>query len=107
MCATLPDESSVCGDVATYASRCSGSGITIASWRTEDFCAPECNEGATYSTCASACPLTCSDIGNDSDELCPRMCVEGCECLPGRYLSGSDCVLPEDCGCSDGNNYYE
>ncbi|XP_033106905.1 IgGFc-binding protein-like [Anneissia japonica] len=107
MCATLPDESSVCGDVATYASRCSGSGITIASWRTEDFCAPECNEGATYRTCASACPLTCSDIGNESDELCPRMCVEGCECLPGRYLSGSDCVLPEDCGCSDGNNYYE
>ncbi|XP_071950627.1 IgGFc-binding protein-like [Antedon mediterranea] len=107
MCATLPDERALCGNIAAYAESCTGSGIEIESWRTEDFCAPDCPEGSQYRIDASGCPKTCSDIGRNTTDVCPNMDVEGCECLPGRYQSGSNCVLPEECGCTWENTYYE
>lgn len=64
-----------------------------------------CPANSNYSSCMSACPASCNDLTSPSE--CESPCVEGCECLPGYVLSGSDCVPYKQCGCTYLNKYYE
>lgn len=63
-----------------------------------------CGSNSVYSTCASACPQTCNNVGMAF--ACNRMCVEGCVCNTG-YIFRTDnqtlgCVLENDCPLRDG-----
>jgi len=50
-----------------------------------------------YTTCGTACPLTCDNYNNPPTK-CTRQCVVGCACQKG-YLRDNDgsCVLPAQC----------
>ncbi|XP_033095933.1 fibropellin-1-like [Anneissia japonica] len=52
----------------------------------------------------SACPLTCAT--QDPAPFCPYACVDGCECDPGFYQDGFNCVPVEECGCTIDGYYY-
>eukprot|EP00118_Oscarella_pearsei_P014831 m.129828 g.129828 ORF g.129828 m.129828 type:complete len:324 (+) comp37990_c0_seq12:119-1090(+) len=56
--------------------------------------ASECPDGKEYQECGSACPLTC---GQPDLDLCSLVCVSGCFCPSGQYLSGDKCVCKEEC----------
>lgn len=57
-----------------------------------------CRPNQQWTTCGTACPLTCSNY-NDPP-FCTAQCVDGCFCNDG-YVQVSDkntkCVLPENC----------
>lgn len=57
----------------------------------------QCGENQRYSTCATACPLTCENYDNPP-LVCPAICIFGCECEKG-FVKTKDgrCVRPEDC----------
>ncbi|XP_072039430.1 zonadhesin-like [Amphiura filiformis] len=104
LCETLPDRRPLCDDIAKYADDCLAVGVNIERWRTISFCPLNCPNGARYSQCISACPATCL---NPAPVPCHRPCVEGCECIAPRLLSGEQCVHPDDCGCYYENQYHE
>ena len=57
---------------------------------------PQCPEGKVYSTCGTACPRTCDNLGQIIP--CTRQCVIGCFCASGTVQNGdSSCVQPSDC----------
>ncbi|KPJ02419.1 Zonadhesin [Papilio xuthus] len=56
-----------------------------------------CGGNATYTDCASSCPLTCENL---KPEVCIFLCKPNvtCQCKPSYVLSpNGDCILPEDC----------
>lgn len=63
-----------------------------------------CPEFSQYQVCTNACPASCSDL--TAPLYCAHPCTEGCQCDPGYVLSGSRCVLREDCGCDYNGLYY-
>ncbi|CAF0875660.1 unnamed protein product [Adineta ricciae] len=69
---------------------------------------PVCGQNEEYSTCASACPATCSDIRNrvqESAKACIALCKSGCSCKKGYYRDDNGkCVSPEDC-CGKNERY--
>ncbi|XP_072317584.1 IgGFc-binding protein-like [Eucyclogobius newberryi] len=96
--------SSVCEAISAYASACQSSGITVLSWRTEDFCPMVCPANSHYTLCATGCPETCASL---TSVTCKRPCTEACECDEGFLLSGDVCVPVKDCGCSYDGHYYK
>ncbi|CAM2104988.1 unnamed protein product [Caretta caretta] len=60
---------------------------------------PECPGTQVYSSCANACPRTCSDL-RPGTECLREECQPGCACPPGQVLQGGGCVPPEECRCS-------
>lgn len=66
-----------------------------------------CAAGFQYSTCASACQLTCTNYQMTS-ENCGLPCVEGCFCPTGRVYDAAKqaCVEPQGCSCEYGGQYY-
>ncbi|CAG4942782.1 unnamed protein product [Parnassius apollo] len=57
---------------------------------------PVCGENEEYTTCGSACPLTCSQY---EPRTCILVCIEGCFCKPGYYrneITGK-CVTLDQC----------
>lgn len=50
-----------------------------------------------YSSCGSACPLTCLNK-DDTTTVCPAICVSGCFCPSGKALIDDDmCIEPSLC----------
>jgi hypothetical protein len=41
-----------------------------------------------------------------SPNKCKEEPTEGCECLPGYVLSGTECVPQNQCGCQRDGEYY-
>ncbi|XP_074841635.1 SCO-spondin-like [Carettochelys insculpta] len=62
-------------------------------------CTPECPGTQVYSSCANACPHTCSDLRPGTECLQER-CQPGCACPPGQVLQEGACVPPEECRCT-------
>ena len=58
-----------------------------------------CDEGFQYEANATACPATCSDP--DAPDSCDEPEVDNCVCMEGTILLGSECVRPNECGCTD------
>uniref|UniRef100_A0A3Q2CH05 Fc gamma binding protein n=2 Tax=Cyprinodon variegatus TaxID=28743 RepID=A0A3Q2CH05_CYPVA len=98
-------QSSVCDAVEVYASECQSRGITIHSWRTNEFCPMKCPANSHYNLCATGCPATCASL--TSFATCHRHCAEACECDQGFLLSGEACVPVRECGCSYDGQYYK
>lgn len=62
-----------------------------------DFNFRDCPANSHYSTCGTACPLTCENFQNPP-KVCVLMCKIGCECDEGYVLAkDGSCVLPEHC----------
>ena len=57
---------------------------------------PTCANNMVYSTCASACPLTCANR-NDPPRPCPAICVTNCTCPFGMAEHEGRCYNPDDC----------
>lgn len=78
---------------------------SLSGWFLLSFVGIPCGDHSHYNVCATSCPATCSNALAPWN--CTKPCVEGCECDKGFVLSGAQCVPQEDCGCVDGDQYYE
>lgn len=66
-----------------------------------------CPGGQLYSDCASACPPSCSAVGEGREWSCGEECVSGCECPPGLFWDGALCVPAARCPCYRRRRRYE
>ncbi|XP_072039344.1 IgGFc-binding protein-like [Amphiura filiformis] len=105
LCATCPDTTYLCGDIAYYVRLCQLNGVRFPMpWQPVVGCAQRCPPGSHFSSCISGCPATCIDP--DPNTPCVHPCTEGCECDEGKVLSGDRCVDRAQCGCNvDGLGY--
>ncbi|XP_068828902.1 LOW QUALITY PROTEIN: SCO-spondin-like [Capricornis sumatraensis] len=97
---------SVCATLASYAQDCAARRIAVR-WRKPGFCERLCPGGQLYSDCASACPPSCSAVGEGSERSCGEECVSGCECPPGLFWDGALCVPAARCPCYRRRRRYE
>eukprot|EP00058_Branchiostoma_floridae_P017176 XP_002602664.1 hypothetical protein BRAFLDRAFT_72968 [Branchiostoma floridae] len=104
VCALIGDTVSLCTNLQAYADACAEAGVNVGAWRNSSFCPLPCPANSQYNPCSSACPATCTDVS--APDYCNRTCVESCECEPGYVLSGQNCVLREQCGCTRNGRYY-
>ncbi|XP_045352374.1 SCO-spondin-like [Leopardus geoffroyi] len=88
----------VCTTLANYAQECARHHIHVG-WRKPGFCERLCPGGQLYSDCASACPPSCSAVGEGGEGSCQEACVSGCECPPGLFWDGALCVPAARCPC--------
>ncbi|KAG8508993.1 LOW QUALITY PROTEIN: SCO-spondin, partial [Galemys pyrenaicus] len=88
----------VCATLAHYAQDCAQRHIPVR-WRKLGFCERPCPGGQQYSDCASACPPSCSAVGEVGAGPCGTECVSGCECPPGLFWDGALCVPAARCPC--------
>uniref|UniRef100_A0A3Q1GW32 Fc gamma binding protein n=1 Tax=Acanthochromis polyacanthus TaxID=80966 RepID=A0A3Q1GW32_9TELE len=96
---------SICEAVEVYVTACQSQGVTIYSWRRDNFCPMRCPANSHYALCATGCPATCASL--TSFATCHRHCAEACECDQGYLLSGDTCVPVRECGCSYDGHYYK
>nr|XP_033818516.1 IgGFc-binding protein-like [Geotrypetes seraphini] len=94
----------LCNGIASYVSQCQAKGIQIQEWRTPSFCALTCSKNSHYELCGSGCPTTC--LGLSPPAGCDAHCAEGCACDSGYILSGNECALVKDCGCTFKGSYF-
>ncbi|XP_061227383.1 LOW QUALITY PROTEIN: IgGFc-binding protein-like [Neopsephotus bourkii] len=99
------EDATLCRSLEEYVLTCQLQGVSMEGWRQQTDCGISCPANSNYSSCMSACPASCSDLTSPSE--CESPCLEGCECLPGYVLSGSDCVPYRQCGCTYLDKYYE
>ncbi|XP_076799587.1 uncharacterized protein LOC143444282 [Clavelina lepadiformis] len=105
LCALEGNVTALEQSVAAYADVCRSYDIDFCDWRSDLGLPLQCPPNSVYRPCTSACPNTCSDKA--ASELCPHLCVEGCECIPGYVLSGDECVREDQCGCTHEGRYYK
>ncbi|OPJ78925.1 zonadhesin-like [Patagioenas fasciata monilis] len=104
-CEEGDEDAVLCRSLEAYVLDCQQQEVRMDGWRQQTVCALSCPANSNYSSCMSACPASCMDFTSPSE--CESPCVEGCECLPGYILSGSDCVPYRQCGCTYLDKYYE
>ncbi|GAB1605714.1 zonadhesin-like [Argonauta hians] len=92
----------VCAALESFAAECEASGI-VYDWRKITNCPLECQANMEYKYKASSCQPTCVE----SPAKCSSPDVEGCVCKTGFVLSGEDCIVPRDCGCTYDGNYIK
>ncbi|XP_068098405.1 IgGFc-binding protein-like [Hyperolius riggenbachi] len=97
--------SSYCGAISRYVAACQAAGITIQTWRTDNFCALSCPVNSHYELCGNACPVTCQGLSSPAG--CQSRCKEGCYCDNSFVLSGGKCTLVGECGCFYEGVYYQ
>ncbi|KAJ6663729.1 hypothetical protein lerEdw1_009808 [Lerista edwardsae] len=104
MCRNQGNHKTLCEALRSYAQCCQARGINIRPWRAIVGCELTCPPNSRYVLCGSPCPASCAQP--DGPKRCQPACLEGCQCEPGFVLSGTDCVPPKQCGCSDQGRYY-
>ncbi|XP_069497560.1 IgGFc-binding protein-like [Ambystoma mexicanum] len=105
MCGTDGDHGTLCEIVKSYAHHCQKQGVAIQEWRSLIGCALTCRNNQQYDLCGSSCPVSCANVTRPS--TCQNICKEGCQCKSGFVLSGTECVPPSQCGCTDNGKYYQ
>ncbi|CAF1092511.1 unnamed protein product [Adineta ricciae] len=64
----------------------------------------QCSKHEVYTTCGSACPLTCEDVINNTNKPCTLQCVQGCFCEEG-YVRDTNkrgaCIKRDKCKSND------
>ncbi|XP_072040245.1 IgGFc-binding protein-like [Amphiura filiformis] len=107
-CAAQNSTDILCDYFTKYVYACREVGVAINGWRNEFHqCAIDCGPTKRYTDCANPCQATCLDPNAENNPTCAqRACFQGCECLSGLVLSGDECVLPSQCGCTQGGRYY-
>ncbi|XP_066268217.1 zonadhesin-like [Branchiostoma lanceolatum] len=108
-CALKRGQDRICQTYEAYSHECARRGV-ILNWRNENFCPKTCPANSNYTACMSACPATCGNP--DAQKQCfvntgQQFCVEGCRCKEGYVLSGSECILKEQCGCTKDGIYHK
>ncbi|XP_035660177.1 uncharacterized protein LOC118404903 [Branchiostoma floridae] len=108
-CALKRGQEQICQTYEAYSHECARRGI-ILNWRTDNFCSKTCPANSNYTACMSACPATCDNP--DAQKQCfastgQQFCVEGCRCKEGYVLSGKECILKEQCGCTKDGIYHK
>ncbi|KFD56007.1 hypothetical protein M514_03131, partial [Trichuris suis] len=58
-------------------------------------CETQCGPNEQYTSCGSACPLTCEDIKHPTPKACTMQCVPGCFCKEGYALDASKRCVPQ------------
>ncbi|CDW58569.1 Chymotrypsin-elastase inhibitor ixodidin [Trichuris trichiura] len=58
-------------------------------------CQPQCGPNEQFTSCGTACPLTCEDVKNPTPKACTLQCVPGCFCKEGYALDASKKCVPE------------
>ncbi|XP_009463262.1 PREDICTED: IgGFc-binding protein [Nipponia nippon] len=102
----FPDQkNAICLVIARYTAACQAAGVTVGSWRTDDFCSISCPTNSHYELCSQDCGQTCSSIYTPMK--CSERCKEGCVCDEGFVLSGDECVPISRCGCLHQGFYYK
>ncbi|XP_062913374.1 alpha-tectorin-like [Mobula hypostoma] len=97
LCATGGLEASLCQALSSYAEACRSVGMRPEPWRTETFCGIRCPANSHYEACGNECGLDC--VFSSPSLHCNESCSEGCFCDRGYIRDGSECVLPDRCGC--------
>ncbi|XP_039197436.1 IgGFc-binding protein-like isoform X7 [Crotalus tigris] len=105
LCELNGSHEALCSALEAYADACQRVGLQLPDWRNATSCKIPCDDHSHYNVCATSCPATCSNPLAPWN--CTKPCVEGCECDEGFVFSGAQCVPQEDCGCVDGDQYYE
>ncbi|KAK3092565.1 hypothetical protein FSP39_004471 [Pinctada imbricata] len=93
----------VCRAFENLDAECVELGLSF-NWRTDQFCPLKCGANQVYKSYMNGCPATCANP--KAEENCPVKSTEGCACLPGFLLSGTECVKKEECGCRLKNGDY-
>ncbi|KAM9782502.1 IgGFc-binding protein [Neosynchiropus ocellatus] len=93
----------LCRALSAYTAACLVRGAEVLPWSRSDFCGDSCPANTRYSTRSTSAHL-CLGWGNRTVEL-PLYTSENCVCEAGLVLSGSHCVLPQDCGCFHHGEY--
>ncbi|XP_060070842.1 IgGFc-binding protein-like, partial [Ylistrum balloti] len=100
VCAYFDDpttrQDAICRSMEALEAECEMRGFNV-KWRSSNFCPITCPKNMRYSAAVSGCPATC--MMPNSEHNCVLEDTEGCECLPGFLLSGTECVPQEKCGC--------
>ncbi|NXV81132.1 FCGBP protein, partial [Atlantisia rogersi] len=104
-CLAPEGEDAICRGIASYTSACQAAGITVETWRTDDFCSVPCPANSHYEICSQVCSQTCSSIYTPME--CSERCREGCVCNDGFIRSGDECVPMSQCGCLQQGFYYK
>lgn len=74
---------------------------------------PLCPDNMEYSSCADACPETCTSVRGQGQEVCKKSdidmgCQPACVCHQGYILDGDKCVILSQCPCHHhGQTFYE
>ncbi|KAM9299513.1 IgGFc-binding protein-like [Gastrophryne carolinensis] len=97
MCASDGQAQILCDSLQAYATACQAAGAKIKSWRTSEFCSPNCPENSHYELCTRTCDVSCSGVLASSS--CSSFCSAGCECDNGYLFDGGRCVSMDKCGC--------
>ncbi|CAK8694757.1 unnamed protein product [Clavelina lepadiformis] len=90
-------------NIAAYTKECQDAGADICNWREMTGLRLSCPVNSHYSLCNSRCPDKC---GAEDIAACDERCEEGCACDDGFVLSGEDCILESECGCTDEEGIY-
>ncbi|MFT7812635.1 von Willebrand factor isoform X1 [Arapaima gigas] len=106
VCSCADGQECLCSAVASYAAACASKGVLV-NWRSPKFCEMRCPEGQMYEQCGSPCNQTCRSL-SFPDSGCRELCMEGCYCPPGLFLSDdSKCVPREQCSCHYDGEIYQ
>ncbi|XP_061094998.1 IgGFc-binding protein-like [Conger conger] len=92
----------LCRVLGAYVAACQDTGVEVHSWRSSHFCNMSCPANSQYALCSPPGQRTCTDPPSPHASVCQ----EGCECLPGFFLSGAECVPESECGCLHDGVYH-
>ncbi|XP_035236093.1 IgGFc-binding protein-like [Anguilla anguilla] len=92
----------LCQNLAGYVAACQDAGVEVYSWRSPKFCSMSCPANSEYALCSSPTPNSCAE----PPSLHAAVCQEGCQCLPGFFRSGEECVPELECGCLRDGVYH-
>ncbi|KAG7456027.1 hypothetical protein MATL_G00247310 [Megalops atlanticus] len=106
VCSCADGQECLCSAVASYAAACASKGVLV-NWRSPKFCELSCPEGQVYEQCGSPCNQHCRSLSLPDPE-CRDLCLEGCYCPRGLFLSEmGECVPRAECSCYyDGEIYH-
>uniref|UniRef100_H2YSU5 VWFD domain-containing protein n=1 Tax=Ciona savignyi TaxID=51511 RepID=H2YSU5_CIOSA len=105
MCAYGGKQQALPEILASYASQCQLLGVKICDWRTR--CNLVCPANSKSTSCVSECENTCTNQNAAVGCVNLSPCVEGCQCDPGFFKSGTECVKLTSCGCQTDGRYYK
>ncbi|XP_022108235.1 SCO-spondin-like [Acanthaster planci] len=88
----------MCTAIAAYAMACNENNVAMA-WRSDGYCALQCENGRKYQACGKICPDKCYPSHASEDYGCETHCVEGCHCPEGQVLFRDKCIERQLCPC--------
>ncbi|XP_078032929.1 chymotrypsin inhibitor-like [Augochlora pura] len=72
--------------------------LLLTAMTTSSSALSECGVNEEFTSCGTACPLTCSNRPPNRNPRCTKNCIIGCQCKEG-YLRNSAgfCVTEQEC----------